>query len=200
MKLGRVGPRTLQLLGLLWVVAIAVGMWRLAVYEWTPGRDAEPPVRWPAAAGPAPDRPTLLLFAHSRCPCTRASLDELAGIAAGAGDRLAIRVVLWDPIAPEVGAPGELVARAAAIPGAVQLVADDGSTGALFGVHTSGQALLYDVGGRLVYSGGITAGRGRVGPSPGRRALEEQLAGRVGPASAPVYGCALADCDARGTP
>lgn len=199
MKLGGIGPRGLQLLGLLWVVAIAAGMWRLAVYEWTPGLAAEPPARWPASAGPAPDRPTLLLFAHARCPCTRASLDELAGLVSAARGQLAVRIVLWDPLAPGAGAPGELAAKAAAIQGAA-LVADDGSTSARFGVRTSGHVLLYDAAGRLAYTGGITAGRGRVGPSPGRRALEEQLAGRPGEGSAPVYGCALAACDARGTP
>src|SRR4051794_40937381 len=59
------------------------GMWR---YDSTPGRAADPADAWPADSTlPPPDgHPSLLLFAHPHCPCTRASLEELAGVLASA--------------------------------------------------------------------------------------------------------------------
>ena len=45
-----------------------------------PGGDPEAPARWPEASALVrnADGPTLVLFAHPKCPCTDASLAELA--------------------------------------------------------------------------------------------------------------------------
>ena len=61
-----------------------------------------------------------------------------------------------------------------------------------FGVRTSGHIFFYGRDGRLLFSGGITAGRGQAGDCPGSRAvlaclLETQPETRC----SAVYGCPL---------
>jgi hypothetical protein len=86
----------------------------------------------------------------------------------------------------------DLRESAAAIPGVRVLDDLDGSTARRFGVHTSGQTLLYDVSRHLVFNGGITASRGHSGDNDGRDAISRLLHGET-PRSrgTPVFGCAL---------
>ena len=61
-----------------------------------------------------------------------------------------------------------------------------------FGAATSGQAMLYDPAGRLLFSGGLTEARGEAGESEGMDAILHNLGGAPGAATrAPVYGCEL---------
>src|SRR5258706_7114521 len=65
--------------GMLWLLASAVGIWILLRYENAPGRNCAAPERWPTEAriNVPQGRYLLLMFAHPKCPCTRASIDEL---------------------------------------------------------------------------------------------------------------------------
>src|SRR5687767_8113377 len=65
-----------------WALAVCSGMGLVWRYKAKPGAVAEAPTTWPAASAiaRAADRPTLIMHAHPLCPCTRASLDELAEI------------------------------------------------------------------------------------------------------------------------
>jgi hypothetical protein len=66
---------------------------------------------------------------------------------------------------------------------------------------TSGQVLVYDPQGRLVFRGGITAGRGHRGDNPGRRALVTCLSRNAeGVVHMPVFGCPLFDGNASFSP
>src|SRR4051812_41020138 len=74
---------------LLWAAAVCLGgtlLWRYAATE---GVAAMPPEQWPAGLAIArePGRSTLVFLAHPRCPCTRASLTELAVLMSRAGQR-----------------------------------------------------------------------------------------------------------------
>ena len=63
---------------------------------------------------------------------------------------------------------------AAEIPG-VEVVSDeDDAQSAAFGAAVSGQTLLYDREGRLIFSGGITAARGHAGDNAGRSARSRE--------------------------
>ncbi len=63
-----------------------------------------------------------------------------------------------------------------------------------FGAATSGQTLLYDASGRLLFSGGITPARGHAGDNDGSDALLELLSGGSGRHhQTPVFGCSLRD-------
>ncbi len=82
--------------------------------------------------------------------------------------------------------------RAACIPGVSVLADPDGVEARRFGALTSGDAFLYDAGGRLVFRGGITPSRGHQGESAGRSAIEAFLkGGRPRTATAPVFGCPI---------
>ena len=193
--------KPLLLLGMTvtWLTAVAAGLFWLSAYQAAPGRSAPASVDWPAdsALRPEAGRFILVLFAHPRCPCTRASFDELSWVLARSQGRVdAYAVFVLPEGAPDGWERTGLWAAAAAIPG-VRVSSDVcGTEATLFGARTSGQALLYDPHGRLVFRGGLTAGRGHMGDSPGRSAVVACVAG-VTPErrDAPVFGCSLLDSD-----
>jgi len=72
---------TAGLVWTLWGTAVIAGFLALAGYEATPGATSPPPLEWPASTAiprASNGLATLLLFAHPKCPCTRATLKELA--------------------------------------------------------------------------------------------------------------------------
>jgi len=188
----------------LWLVVTAVGFGFLADFDSTAGASGETPAGWPAQAGIArtPGRSTVLMFAHPRCPCTRASLTELARIAALFPDQLDVRIFFR---LPESASPDWMNTdrwqQAREIPGAHVAGDPNGVLAARFGAKTSGHVLFYDGAGRLLFTGGITAARARTGDSPGGETLIALLRGESAaqPHSA-VFGCPLFDaCPAGAT-
>jgi hypothetical protein len=181
-----------------WALAVGAGTCVLWGYENAPGAKSGPaPSVFPAASGVARDAtlPTLVMFAHPHCPCTRASLAELSRLMTGARGRVAAHVLFIKPD----GAGGEWIeselwAGASAIPG-VRVAADAGGReAARFGAATSGLTLLYGADGRLLFSGGVTSARGHEGDNAGRDALAALLAGdQIEGAETQVFGCQLFD-------
>jgi hypothetical protein len=181
--------------GVVWGLAVLAGLGAIHAYESTPGAVGVPRPRWPrdSRVCPDPGRANLVLLAHPRCPCTRASLDELARIKERCGDGVAVHVLFYRPGGESArwGAT-ELQRRAAAIPGCRMLDDPDGREAARLGAATSGHAVLYDQAGRLVFAGGITAARGQAGDNPGTSAVVAHLAGaRAARGDAPVFGCPI---------
>jgi hypothetical protein len=179
----------------LWLVAGTSGMAVLWRYGASPGTPADPPPQWPTTSmlERAAGRPTLLMFAHPHCPCTRATIEELDRLLASVAEPPQVHVVFTKPDGTEPAWEyTDLWRRAAAIPG-VAVARDEGGREALrFGAATSGQVLLYDVAGELRFAGGITPSRGHAGDSAGRSMLQQILASRHVPEDAtPVFGCAL---------
>jgi hypothetical protein len=72
------------------LAAVGAGLAAPGVYEGRPGQEATAPARWPAGSTlvRASGRSTLLMLVHSRCPCSRASLEELDRVMARGGDRV----------------------------------------------------------------------------------------------------------------
>ncbi|MCA9211798.1 MAG: hypothetical protein KDB27_01940 [Planctomycetales bacterium] len=180
-----------------WLIVVGSGMFCLCQYSSTPGKPSRPPAVWPADSQIPrfSQRPTLLMFAHPRCPCTRASIGELALILAHCPDRVDARVLFFQPSdAAEEWSKTDLWASAESIPG-VQVTSDeDGLEAARFQAHTSGQALLYAANGRLLFNGGITPARGHSGDNAGRIAIESILSDGTATASwAFTFGCPIAD-------
>jgi hypothetical protein len=183
----------------LWVPAVTFGISVLWKYSTTPGLPAAPPPDWPASAliKRKEGGPTLLMFAHPQCQCSRASLGELAIIMAHAAGQLDAQVFFYLPAhEASTWAQTDLWRTASAIPGVRVSEDQDALVAKSFGTFTSGQTLLYDSKGRLLFKGGITASRGHSGDNAGRSAIAALLRGEVPaqvslPLVAPVFGCSL---------
>jgi hypothetical protein len=183
----------------LWIPAVAFGitvMWR---YSTTPGRPATPPLNWPARVPVerAEGQATLVMFVHPQCPCTSASLGELAIILAHAQGKLDADLFFYLPVSETAAwAKTDLWRNAGAIPGVRVFLDPEAAMARSFGVFTSGQTLLYDSRGRLLFKGGITAFRGHSGDNAGRSAISALLQGgpsvqSILPVVTPVLGCSL---------
>jgi hypothetical protein len=182
-------------LALVWVLAVVGGFLAIHAYEGTPGAPGRAAPQWPdgsplALAG---DRPTLVMVAHPRCPCTRASAAELARIVARCEGRLEVYVLIFTPQrADPTWSRSGCAQSFAAIPG-VHLLDDlDGVEACRFGAQTSGQVALYAPDGRLLYRGGITRARGQEGDNRGRENVISLVRDRSchSPES-PVFGCPI---------
>ena len=181
--------------GLVWIAILAIGFLVLAQEEFTPVAAAAASPTFPAhsALALAPDVPTLILFVHPRCPCSRASMHELAELMASLPHRVVVTVVFTLPrgVTPH-WEQGKLWEEAATIPGVHVITDRDGQEAGRFSVKGSGHALLYQPSGQLVFSGGITPSRGHEGDNPGRSAIISLvLRGRSLVNRTPVYGCPL---------
>jgi hypothetical protein len=191
----------LPLLFLLWLTAAVFGMTRLDRFSTKPGVLGHPPTHWQMTAGIMLDRtrPTLVMFVHPKCPCTRASLAELNRLAALCPGRAAVFVLLWDPKGySETWARTELYSEAKAIPGVQVRFDRDGMAARRLGAATSGETLLYAPDGRLLFQGGLTGSRGHEGDNAGLSAIVARLRGTSDAArQTPVYGCPLLGCRTR---
>ncbi len=181
---------------LLWIGIVVAGFRTLMKYEGQPGAAASPPSQWLASVPFEldPALPTLVLFAHPRCPCTRATLGELDRILAAADGRLRTHVVFYtDPALGSDWHHSELWDQATGMDGVLVHEDPHGELAQRFGALTSGQVFLYAPGGALVFQGGITGGRGRAGDSIGSRDVLALIQDPTAepPAACDVFGCAL---------
>ena len=72
------------------------------------------------------------------------------------------------------------------------VVDDNGVEARRFHAVTSGQTALYDIEGRLLFSGGITGSRGHSGDNAGRSAIVSLLnTGDAERTETSVFGCPL---------
>ncbi|HET9375250.1 MAG TPA: hypothetical protein VFO40_09770 [Chthoniobacterales bacterium] len=194
-KQKRAGPKALAVVFILWLSLVCTGMAALWLYSTAPGKDGEAPVRWPTPsrlqrrAGAS----TLLMFVHPKCPCSRASIGELAALLAHSGGRLCAKVIFLQP-------PGEadswvhtdLWHAASQLPG-TEIISDlDSRETKLFRAAVSGETLVYDVSGYLRFHGGITVARGHIGDNAGCSAIEYYAnTGTIPLSRTPAFGCPL---------
>ncbi len=181
--------------GTAWLLVVAAGMTMLWGYSTAPGIPGAPPHEWPRESRirPSPDLATLILMAHPRCPCTRASIGELDRLMARVEGRLAAYVLFVTPMdAPAGWERTDLWRSAAAIPGVVVVRDADGAEARRFNSPTSGQVIVYDAAGKLRFSGGITPARGHAGDNLGLSEIVALVEGESPTAIAtPVFGCSL---------
>lgn len=183
----------------LWLGAVLAGLAWLASYDNRPGAPASAPAHWPADSRIAhgDGRPTLVMLVHPRCTCSRASLGELAELLARARQRPTAVVLMVRPDGVSKDwETTDLWQRAARIPEVAVVLDEGGIEARRFGTQTSGQTLLYDADGRLLFSGGITGARGHPGDNAGR-ATVLALLDREQPlqSASPVFGCPLLSAD-----
>ena len=182
--------------GIIWLGASCGGVTLLTIHANSPGPTQRPFPRWPIDTSITLSKhgDTLLLFAHPRCPCTRATLGELEKIVARSPGSVTPWVVFFRPSgSDETWDQTDLRTTAEAIPG-VHVVSDvDGVEAQRFNAKTSGETVLYNQKGELLFSGGITMARGHAGDNIGRSAIESYLVGVVPDCRhTPVFGCPIA--------
>ena len=188
--------QALPLVCLIWLGLVTGGFCLLGHEEFQAGppttvKDAFPPH---SALTLDKSHLTLLLFAHPQCPCTKTTFEELDQIRGASAHRLAITIVFVLPPHVPVGwEKGELWTQASEMKD-VHVDRDvDGIEARRFGVSTSGHVLVYNPGGILLYSGGITLSRGHSGDNPGETEIVRLTLGHT-PADKgrkPVFGCSL---------
>jgi hypothetical protein len=180
-----------------WLLLVGFGMRSLLAHEFGAGKGANAPEHWPGSANITPDRkrPTLVMVAHPRCPCTRASVAELARLMARLGDRVNAHILFVKPAGtPADFAQSDTWSSASRIPSLTLHVDERGRDAARFGARTSGQVLLYGTDGSLEFSGGITATRGHQGASVGFDRIVSIATGHwTARFTSAVFGCALGE-------
>jgi hypothetical protein len=178
-----------------WGVPVACGMILLGLHDAKPGAVGKSPNTWPEDTRIPLDRtlPTLIVFAHPKCPCLAASIEELNRIAAKTYGKLRIVVMFYRPRSfDDSWTRTATRKRAEAIPGVVAAIDPDGVEARRFGAATSGHVVLFNRDGVRLYFGGITNSRGHAGDNPGGQAVvAATLQGRIERSFQPVFGCPL---------
>ena len=178
----------------LWMGGVAYGMQQILNYENTSSPSAPISIQWPAEVPKiSTDGAMLIVFMHPQCPCTKATVDELAWLMTHCHGKLSATVFSLNPsVSPEKWGPNNLRIAVEKIPDVHYLEDPDGETARRFGVTTSGQCLLYDKIGSLLFEGGITGSRGHSGDNPGRRAIVNLVfQGKSQTHKTAVFGCGL---------
>jgi hypothetical protein len=191
LRLGLLPPYLL----LFWGLVVGSGIVVLEVHATRPGDAGTPSVRWPGGSfvPRAGGRPTLLIFLHPRCPCSRASLAELTQIMSRCAGRVSAHALLLLPAhPPKEWGESTIQQNLAEVTDILTWQDREGSEARRFGVASSGHVLLYDAQGRLTFSGGITSARGHQGDNHGREAVIALILGKdVDRRGNPVFGCPI---------
>ena len=178
-----------------WGIAVTAGAIVGFTYEMTPVKTQGGMPLWPvhSSCDLSKDQNTLLMFVHPRCPCSRASLNELAVLMTRCNGRVNAHVIFFRPESQsDEWAKTDLWSSAAMIPHVEPHIDAGGTEHRRFGAQVSGETFLYDVDGTLVFHGGITYGRGHAGDNEGRFAIESILFGHeTQRRTTPVFGCLL---------
>jgi hypothetical protein len=165
-------------------------------FDHQPGAVTAAPPDWPSSSTikRVHDRRELLVFVHPFCSCTVATMNELARLSVlqrPARAELAIDVLFYRPRGSK-WKPGSLWQAAQLLPGAHARWDDDAREARKFGALTSGYALLYSAGGKLLFNGGVTGSRGHEGDNSGLDELQTALnSGKRARKASFVFGCAL---------
>ncbi|MBX9655628.1 hypothetical protein K2Y11_18585 [bacterium] len=186
-------PLTLAMMG--WSACILFALGMSLDFTWRAGEAGNPPAHWPneIAVLQSSQKPLVLVFLHPQCPCSRATLDELALAMAHTRGRFHYVAIFEHPEGrSDEWTKAELWKRAEAIPGLSLIDDDHGKLVRSVNARTSGDTVIYSPEGLLLFHGGLTPGRDHRGANPGRAFLEswsEKSSGE--PVTAPVFGCPL---------
>jgi hypothetical protein len=112
---------------------------------------------------------------------------------AACDQRVAAHLLFVKPKGAEAGWERTSLWEAAQrIPGVNVVTGHEGQEARRFGARTSGQVVLYDPSGRLLFQGGITAARAHEGDNAGRTAVIEWVtSGHSMVRQTRVFGCGL---------
>lgn len=179
-----------------WVCVLVLALGAMTAYSYRPGVQDSTVVQWPKVSGipRTAAQPTLLLFLHPKCACSRATLNELERLMPHLKDKVSVHILFADFPKPELKPDqSDLWRQAQRIPGVGQVGVDEGNVEqSRFGAKTSGQVYLFDEVGGLAFSGGITPSRGHMGDNAGRDAILQWMQHHQGPlVRTTPFGCGL---------
>lgn len=185
----------LLLCAFVWLIVLTGSVCLIFKYDSVPGLAARPTGDWPSSSSISHSSKTntLVMLLHPRCPCSRASLRQVATLKTS--DRsLRCVFLFYAPTRFEKGwEKTDIWIAAAEIPDA-QLVSDvDGAEARKFGGATSGQTYIFDRNGNLRYSGGLTEGRGHEGECLSLDLALRSLKSGSKAAYGEVFGCPILD-------
>lgn len=177
-----------------WAAIVVTGSVAMMDYSTRPGRAAAAPAK--VAIDENSVRPVLQIYLHPYCPCSRATMAELARLIARNPDKLDVEALFYRPVdETEDWVKTDIWDQALKIPDVKVSIISDAEL-KHSGAIVSGQALLYDTSGQLVFSGGITGSRGNEGDNLGRYSIEEYVrTGSVTASTTPVFGCVISAPD-----
>lgn len=178
-----------------WLGAVVFGQRAMLNYDYAAAAPGTPPLLWPkdSSLPRTQGLATIVVVAHPHCPCTRATIEELARLMAHLQNHATAAVVFVRPRGvSEDWTKTDLWASAARIPGVTAITDTDGVEATRFGAQASGQTMLYSAAGDLQFTGGITASRGHAGDSVGQSAIASLVAtGHSSVDHTSVFGCSL---------
>lgn len=179
----------------LWGIVTMIGFAAMLAYANTSGPVAESPTVWPSDTRLQRNvaRANLVVLVHPRCPCSRATLTELAEIMRPCRGLVTAHVLFLKPSQfSDEWATTDLWDSAAAMSDVRVMTDEDGLEARRFGATTSGHVALFATDGRRLFQGGITVSRGHQGDNVGRRTVIDLLIGATAPETEQaVFGCPL---------
>jgi hypothetical protein len=188
------------LAGVFWLCCVTGGFFYVERYKSAAAATDTAPARWPRESTISlGKKPTLVMFVHPHCACSRASMAEMSRLLARIGARVSVRIVFVRPRGAPAGFENSSLREAAlALPNVVVLDDDQSVEAERFGATASGTCVLYAPSGQLLFHGGITPLRGHEGNSFGQERIVALLTtGSADRNDSPVFGCDLEEKTAR---
>lgn len=183
-----------MVISLIWAVAVVLCYTSFLHYEGKPAITLAHPQNWPAESSieRAAGEKNLVVFIHPKCPCTSATLTELKILMTRCPDLRATAVFL-KPDGVEANWEKTAYWQRADEIRNVSVISDNGNVETnRFNATTSGETLVYDEVGELVFAGGITGSRGHEGDNQGLSSIVGIVRdGDLRCSRTGVFGCAL---------
>src|SRR5437879_2128129 len=123
-----------------WTLSVGLGLHALMVYKGKAGPAGHTSETWPVneMVSLSTNKPLLVMFAHPKCPCTRASLGELELLVAQAQGQFDAVVLFSEPPDETEGwSNTATIDFARSIPGVRTVLDKDGAVAKRFGAKTS---------------------------------------------------------------
>jgi hypothetical protein len=142
----------------LWMAGLLVAAGAMSSRRETRAAVQAPLERWPTASRLVRDSgaPTLVMFAHPYCECTKASLAELRELAPRLEGKVRSYILFARSAKESVeSSRSENRILAESIHGVTIVDDQEAREADRFGATTSGQIMLFDAGGEVLFTGGI---------------------------------------------
>ena len=185
---------------LIWLALIVLGNKVLLEYNNKDIESNDHPLTWPNKSSIpfSTEKNNLVIFIHPKCPCSKASLNELNRLLSQYPDFFNSQAVFVKvDTNKEANSDDSLEQRslwqkAKKISKLNTLVDGGGKEAKLFSVKSSGRVLIYNQDSKLIFAGGLTAARGMEGDNIGKKRIISYIKGtNIEFFTTPSFGCSL---------